>query len=423
MKIRKGVTIGVILLIAAVALVGGSLPAFAGKGVPPIVIGNCLSYPVIWAEGVEKVLRGYSDMDPVLKGIWWYQWGTNGVDPNIVPASCPPDPDETNTTLNDGKLPLCDDDISGSVNLSLEAGKPEADNPQTLARAYLQKDSYNIWQAESADWSDSQVDVDWIDWGDSIESMDWNTHSKVRLEVVLIKDLENPMRQYEMRHTSGWGIDEVHGLAARLGNNPTAYEISGQQATVYSHCARQTIQKLFVPRDDPRLADLVWTWDVYKDESDNPEPGWAELNESGVFVTPSELISNIVLFNGAVYEGEEEGSDYYSAETNVKGKIMYGYTWNVKNLHDDSDGYEAGEGYYRVTFSLDETCGGVTKNTDFDEEDTEILLPIEVETVSAESDYSESDSPPGGVAMIDYAKDLTYIDLNILPKMTRIGKE
>jgi hypothetical protein len=270
------------------------------------------------------------------------------------------------------------------------------------------------------------VVVDWIDWGDSIESVDWNTNSKVRLEVVLLKDLTVPMLpmlQYTMNHISGWGIDEMWGLAAT--GDPVDYDPEvdaiqgpGTQATVYSHCARQTIQKLLVPRDNTRLANLVWTWEVYTDESGNPEPGWAEIYpDTGEYVTPSELISDIVLFNGAVHEAEGEGSgDYYSAEINVKGKIMYGYTWSVRDLHDNSGGTQAGEGYYRVTFSLDETCGDVTRNTDFVDPDTQIFLPIEEEeavTLLAESDDSDGGDTGGGVAVIDYDNDLTYIDLNI----------
>ena len=50
------------------------------------------------------------------------------------------------------------------------------------------------------------------------------------------------------------------------------------------------------------------------------------------------------------YLGREhpDRRDYevYSAEINVKGKVIYGYNWNTRVLSD-------GPGYYRITFSMD----------------------------------------------------------------------
>ncbi len=187
-----------------------------GKGSKPggETAGNNLSYPVIWAEGVAKLLPGTLGWSRNLKGEWWYQWGTNGTDPDVTPASCPPDPDEVNNELNPADNPFCNDALPGS--LTKPAGQPPADNPLPLAKAYVQKDQLNQWQAGSADWSDAPVNVHWIDWGDNLESVDWYTRSQVRTEVVLFQDLTAPMTEYEMRHTSGWGIDEVHGLAESL---------------------------------------------------------------------------------------------------------------------------------------------------------------------------------------------------------------
>jgi hypothetical protein len=63
------------------------------------------------------------------------------------------------------------------------------------------------------------------------------------------------------------------------------------------------------------------------------------------------------IFNLAVHEAQD-GPGFYNAEINVKGKIIYGYTWNLK-VND-------GAGDYRVTFSFDATCGTVSLNTMFD---------------------------------------------------------
>ena len=148
---------------------------------------------------------------------------------------------------------------------------------EDLVRAYLQKDSNNIWQAGTADWtllSNEPLAVRWIDWGDNLESVDWYTKSQVRTEVVLFQDLPMRIRQgtagdmleYEMRHVSGWGIDEVHGLAYARGEAAGPILGPGTRATVYSHCARLTIQKLLVSRDEVEPGQLVW----------QPGLGWTE---------------------------------------------------------------------------------------------------------------------------------------------------
>jgi hypothetical protein len=306
--------------------------------------GNNLSFPVIWSEGVDKVLRGDPDMDPVIEGEWWYWWGTEGEDPNIVPLSCPPDPDD---------MLYCDDGAEGTT------GPKPGDEVADVYKAYLQKDPANEWQAETLYQNLAiPLNVNWIDWGDNLESVDWYTKSQVRTEVVLYQDLVAPMLAYDMLHTSGWGIDEVHGLAELDG---IVQNYWSSQATVYSHCARLTIQKLLVDRNDPLLAGLVW--DAGVGEWTNPEGA---------------SLVNPTIFNMAVHEAAD-GPGYYNAEINVKGRIIYGYTWNVRRLNDNSGGTAAGD--YRITFSFDEVCGGTTALNTFFVDDTEIIVR-KVTTVS-----------------------------------------
>lgn len=327
---------------------------------------NNLSFPVIWAEGVQKTLPGTPGMTPDLNGVWWYWWGMEGEDPNIVPLSCLPDPDDPS---------LCDDGIPGSAT--------GAEPGPGWVKSYVQKDANNVWQAESVDWSASAVEVDWIDWGDNLESVDWYTTSQVRTEVVLFQDLDVPMLEYEMRHVSGWGIDEVHGVAAS-GDPAVAIEGPGTSATVYSPCARLTIQKLLVNREDIHDGYLIWV----------PGGGWTTLDTIPDMINPP-------IFNMAVYQGED-GPGYYSAEINVKGRIIYGYTWNVRRLND-------GAGDYRITYSFDTDCGGVPLNTFFIDGVSEIIVPIE------EISPAETDGTGGGaVGVLDFANNLTYIDVRIL---------
>ena len=387
------------ILIICILIVVLAPPAAMAKGPPTTeTAGNNLSFPVIWAEGVTKAVPGTPGMAPLSGGAWWYSWGTNGADPNIVPASCAPDPDNKD---------FCDNGIPGTFNAALVPGTPPADNPMPLVKAYLQKDAKNTWQAASADWSgeDVPVSVDWIDWGDNLESNDWYTRSQVRTEVVLFEDLmeetpdeadgrdggTEPWLEYAMRHVSGWGIDEVHGMAVDAAGPVLG---AGNQATIYSNCARFTIQKLLVKRDNAALADLVWV----------PGSGWTE--EVGSTVN----LINEPIFNKAVYEGGD-GPGYYSAEINVKGRIIFGYTWNVRQLNDPLPSGPAGD--YRLTFSFDQTCGAVNLNTGFVEGVTEIVVPVETEEVAAAAEPTDEG---GGTAVLDFADNLTYMDVRILER-------
>ena len=350
--------------------------------------GNNLSYPVIWAEGIGKTLPGTAGMTPETNGEWWYWWGTTGTDPDIVPLSCLPDPDDQGR---------CNDGLPGQAT----GPEPEAG----WVKAYIQKDLDNVWQAGSADWSAAPITVDWIDWGDNLESVDWYTKSMVRTEVVLYQDQIIPMLEYQMRHVDGWGINEVHGLAVEQVG--TVMLGTGSQATVYSPCARLTIQKLLVSRDDPAsglpnplLESLVW---------DPVAKVWTGVG-----------LVNPPIFNKAVHEGGD-GPGYYSAEINVKGKVIYGYTWSVRKLNDFTENGGDADGDYRVTFSFDESCGpNVYLNTFFNpasegDPGTQLMVPLEEEVVTVLAEDEGGDTG-GASAVIDYTNNLTYIDVRILQR-------
>ena len=271
----------------------------------------------------------------------------------------------------------------------------------------------NTWQAFNAT-PEGPVNVDLIDWGDDLESVNWSLRSMVRAEVVLFEALDGETfgdktlpdyPQIPMRHVYGWGSNEVHGLQAhnQAGVPEPAYEmVTGDTATVYSHNARFTIQKLDV---DP---------ETYTPDPDNPLPlewspgeGWTgdDVNEP--------------IFNMAVHESED-GPGFYNAEINVKGKVIYGYTWKVRTLNE-------GEGYYRLTFSFDED-GPVELNTFFDL-DTDIKGQEEepaskvVAKPSAEGDDGDdNETERGGIGVIVWEENLTYMDILITAKNTGGGK-
>ncbi len=346
--------------------------------------GNCLSFPVIWSDGESKALRGEFG-NAILEGRWWYHWGT---DINGDPLSCAPDPEDS-TYCNDGKL--------GSVGTSPGDG---------ATRAYLQQDPLNEWQAENI-FNDTPLDIHWVDWGDNLEAIDWYLNSMVRTEVVLYQDMDDgkSMLEFEMRHLSGWGDDEMHGVATtHLSDNPSydsANSISGTQATVYTQCARLTIQKLLLERDDPCLDYLNW----------QEATGWINpLTDLSSGACSTQLV-NTPLYNQAVHEAED-GPGYYAAEINVKGKVIFGYTWNVRKMNE-------GIGDYRITFSIDgpADCPVEQLNTYFTEGITEILLPYEEEVVTLLENTGEAPTG-GGEAKLDFANNLTYIDVRIQKRIS-----
>lgn len=333
--------------------------------------GNNLSFPVIWADGYEKTLREPPiEGEASLDGEWWYVWGEDPIDPNYPIYSCQPN--------------------SIVPELCANASAP-GDDLSTIYKAYIQKVASNVWQADNFP-ATEPLYVDLVDWGDNLESIDWGVRSMVRTEVVLYENLETPVVEYAMRHVDGWGEDEVHGLQTTL-DDEIVYG-PGTQATVYSHNARLTIQKLNVDRDSIPEGGLTWV----------PSTGWKSTVDGDTLVNPP-------LLNMAVYEAGD-GPGYYNAEINVKGKVIYGYTWNLRHMNE-------GTGTYRITFSFDSEGGPVALNTFFDEL-TQILVPIEEEalskivlTANGESD-EDGEGARGGTGIIDVANNLTYMDIRIV---------
>lgn len=323
--------------------------------------GNNLSFPVIWSDGYEKTLREPPvEGEALLAGEWWYVWGEDPIDPNYPIYSCKPN--------------------SIVPTLCADASEPASDGSD-LYLAYIQKVPSNVWQAANFP-ATEPLNVDLIDWGDNLESVDWTVRSMVRTELVLYENLDSTVVEYAMRHVDGWGTDEVHGLQTTL-DSAIVYG-PGTQATVYSHNARLTIQKINVDRDSIPEGALSWV----------PREGWTSTDpEAGLVNSP--------LFNMAVYEAAD-GTGYYNAEVNVKGKIIYGYTWNLRHMNE-------GTGTYRITFSLDSEGGTVALNTFFDDL-TQILVPIEEEEPTEAED---SEGSRGGIGVLDIENNLTYMDIRI----------
>jgi len=338
--------------------------SFELVAVPPDeeTAGNNLSFPVIWADGGSKVLPGtmgtYS-----LEGEWWYVWGEDPVDPQAPLYSCKPKNDE-NGKCEDGSEPN-DGDFS------------------TVYKAYIQKDSKNVWQAYNAAVPAGEtLNIDWVDWGDNLESLAWKLNSKVRTEMVLLEDIE-AVTQFSMRHVDSWGTDEVHGLQTTLDDEPVYG--TGTQATVFSPNARLTIQKMNYQSGTFNPSRLTWV----------PGNGWTETDSEDV-----DIINDVPLLDQAVSEAGS-GPAFFNAEINVKGKIMYGYTWDVNQMNQ-------GEGHYRLTFSFDEGAAGIG-TAKFDEF-TQIIVPEEETTEEGKVTEAPGD---GGIGVMDSSNNLTYMDVLI----------
>ena len=288
--------------------------------------GNNLSNPAIWSDGVAKELRG--------------TFGS---------------PD-----FNGDSLTVADVDW------------------------YLQQDQHNEWQAETLDAVADGImpfSVDQIDWGDNLEARDWPASSQVRVETVLYQDMSaDAMTGFEMRSLFGEGSTEMWGANGVPYSTDDADAATDPRksavATVYSRCARLTIQKLIGTRENP--GPLAW----------DPELGQWTGN-----IEPPD-------FNRGVWEAGE-GPGGYSAEINVRGRLIYGYNWRVAQLHPVDTA-----GDYRLTFSVDGLGPDPT--------------PAHCD-VALNTDLSAATILPGGgegqgaVPAIDTLNNLTYIDVRILP--------
>lgn len=195
----------------------------------PSSYGNCLSMPVVFAEG-----HGLTGEDPaVFSGLR----GTPGVEYFVEPYDA---------TLIDGY--------------------PVYRNP-----------SINEWQAGWADgttWG-GEIPVE-IDWADNMTRQTWTERSKVRVEVVLFAAVDpilHPLTGYNMYSLGGTQLDEI------FVTNTTKYIAT--LATVYSNVARLKIEKLDVQGGVPIA--VIYDSPVYERYFvDGPSAAYsAEVNMGG----------------------------------------------------------------------------------------------------------------------------------------------
>lgn len=239
-----------------------------------------------------------------------------------------------------------------------------AENPDIVLDGtdlWLQGAPHNTWTASTyagTGWLPAQANL--IDWGDNLEARSWKVNSVIRVEAVFTSnELWNYRHQYggtekgyNMTWVSGQGISEIWGT------DQTTYLPT--EATIYTNKAELVIQKVATLEQGFPLPPNggTFTWD-------HDEHVWTNNGS----VLPVYL-----------------GNTVYSAEINVKGKVIFGYNWFTKNS-------ACTPGIYRITFY--ETYPGSPM---FSLDGAQIVDP--------------SDSPnEGGKHYVDYTNNITYIDI------------
>ncbi len=311
----------------------------------------------------------------------------------VAPAQAAGGPEgggEETTLTNNLSYPVIWSD-GAALALPGEFGKPEL--PAEKAVSYTDpttEETFDVWKQaeEGVSWqAENEValapaDVSEVDWGDNLEAKSLTPGKPVRVETTLIKNLESPMIAFDMISLEGEKREEVFATPG------TEYESS--QATMYSACARLTIQRLQISREDPYLSLLKW---------DAASGQW----------TGKDLVSAPV-FEGGVWESAAEGSGY-TAEVNGSGKVIYGYNWRTSGL---------AAGDYRITFSLAAECPAAVLNTHITEA-TKVLFSEEESVAPLVSGAGGSGSAGGsggaasggGVPQIDATDNLTYVDVEL----------
>jgi hypothetical protein len=215
LSIATGATALIAAAISIPAVVAGPGGGSGGHTEP---VGNNLSFPVIWGDGLMALP------------------GTMGQASLAVPWS-------------DTEL---------------------VEYQSAMHYAYAQKTAGNVWQAENEVWdpvANGALVVDEIDWGDSLESVDMKVGRPVRIELSLYKSrtLGAPMTGFVMAMLANPSSpDEVQGAIAPspLGNrdNPVtnARTYPSPEATVYSANGKLVVQKLTGLREDVEADDLSW---------------------------------------------------------------------------------------------------------------------------------------------------------------------
>jgi hypothetical protein len=267
---------------------GGETPSSVASAKPtgppnPQVYGNNFSAALIFADDI-----GITNLP--ITGVWTL--------------------DKTLIDYNTGLRPLA---AEVTALPALQLTLPYLPLPSKIDPLYYEQKSINTWQGEWAKGATTPQNVT-AKWGDNLSSSSLKASSKIRIEMVLTKDVTaTPMTAYTMKLLSGSGTNELQGTNGVTYNPTTAF--------VFATNAHLTIQKL--------------------DAAGAPTGA---------------LIVDQALFDPAF----PDGLNKLSAEIPVSGNFTYGFIWDPS-----TSGSTAGR--YRLTFKLDPTsqfgAGNPANNT------------------------------------------------------------
>lgn len=247
---------------------------------------------------------------------------------------------------------------------------------QTAWRVYPQKVADNDWQAYW-DANLASQSVSHIDVGDNLESVPWRTTSVVRVEMVPFAP--SALTGFEMAFISGQGTDEKWGVKATNEAASVAQIETPGFATIYDSCMDLTLTKLATGSGDPNVEPSAtqYTWD-----------------------------DSLDTWTGTAFTRKVD----FSAEINVKGRVIYGYNWMLKR--EAMPAGIAKEGWWRLTFYNSCSTTSPLDFTDTTEDfDPTAPLPDEGEDGSGTVPTTYPREP-----VIDAGRDLVYIDIYIQAK-------
>jgi len=256
---------------------GGETPSTVASAKPtgppnPQVYGNNFSAALIFADDI-----GITNLP--ITGVWTgHNLPFAGID------------------YNTGLRPLA---AEVTAFPALQLNLPYLPLASKIDPSYYEQKSINTWQGEWAKGKATPQDVT-AKWGDNLSSSSLKASAKIRIEMVLSKDVSaTPMTSYPMLVLSGSGTNELQGTTGLPNTATTAF--------VFATNAHLTLQK---------------------------------LDAAGVPTGP--MIVDQALFNPAI----PDGLNKLSGEIPVSGNFTYGFIWDPS-----TSGSTAGR--YRVTFTLD----------------------------------------------------------------------
>ena len=361
-----------LVLLSVLMMAALASPVVAAEEEPSEGAHN-LSVPLIFSEGLGLSGLEVDESDVTSTGLGGL------LKPACGGVETWGDPDDVSYTivdplyeiyLNDSAVPAASTEITmGTVQPLPDEGPYFLQPPKSPLVGSNADGTDTCWEA---DWVDGTtftepVQVTRADWGDNIVSVGWRVGVPIRVEVGLFQDAVatgvfqdgTPLSGFPM--TKLWPPPVIDGMPAGVGG-AKPLEIWGtgsvggvgvltpaDAAMVYTRAAHLTIDRLAWAMEETPSG-------LIPDSLDEDYADWVAENMSDETIW-----------------GTTPGEGAFGAEVNQSGKVVYGKQLQASN-----------PGWYRMTFSLDQTIGEIPTNLSIeglDPSDTaaELYHPVFVE--------------------------------------------